>query len=156
MKLYVILDLDGCIADDRWRLSQIDRDADDPYKHYADGCLSDPLINSPIARLADDYEIIIFTARSVVSKKDTLKWLREVAFIEPYVIYMRPEGCKLSSPALKAAYLMRLISRGIKVDRDIAFAVDDRLDVLDMYRTHGLRTLRVDQHTHRIHIGKES
>lgn len=141
MSPYAIFDLDGCLADDRARLVLIDHSQPDPWAAYHAKCNMDRLMNAKLLALAKNYELIIFTARPESARERTQHWLKIVAKVEPRHIFMRPEGCRKSSPELKHEFLLRLFSVNI-APAEIAFAVDDRIDVLDVYAKYGIPAIR--------------
>jgi len=145
MKNYVIFDLDGCIADDRRRLPLIDPAAQDPWAAYHAGCEDDPLMNEHWAALGELFEPIIFTARPESVREKTERWLERNTRFEamPLFIFMRAEGCLMSSPALKESYLKQLFEFGVQ-SHQIILAIDDREDVVAMYRANGLRAALVN------------
>ncbi len=143
MMEYIILDLDGCIADDRRRKPLIDHGAPDPFEAYHSDCHNDPLINKHIIELTAHCKVIIFTARPKTFFGKTCRWLREVAKMNNVEqIFMRPEDCLKSSPELKADFLEKLFRTGIS-PRDILCAFDDREDVLAIYDIYGIPTRKV-------------
>lgn len=149
---YIILDLDGCIADDRRRLSLIDHTLPDPWLYYHQDAINDPLVNTPIAYLGWVYRPIIFTARPEQYRATTQHWLRKTASLSPAHLYMRPQGCQLLSPALKNQFLDQVLTDlGITINH-IFLAVDDRTDVLAIYKQRGLTTMHVTIPHHHNHL----
>ncbi len=141
MKSYVIIDLDGCIADDRRRQPLINPEATDPWATYHAGCDEDPLINEHILELAANHAPVFFTARPDSVRAKTLEWLEKVAGMQGGLLFMRANDCRKTSPDLKASFLEMLFRIGIPA-REIACACDDRDDVLEMYKLHGIRTMK--------------
>lgn len=142
MKRYIILDLDGCLADDRRRLPLIDHSAPDPWEAYHADCENDPLMNHHYASLGRFYDSLVFTARPEAVRAQTLRWLKNVAQIKPKHIFMRPNACRRMSPDLKCSYLKSIFALGI-LPREIALAIDDREDVLEVYEANNISTVLV-------------
>lgn len=142
---YVIFDLDGCIADDRRRLPLINHQAKDPWAAYHADCANDPLINEHYVELANHYKVIVFTARPETVRNQTRYWLKRVANITPAWLFMRAAGgCRISSPELKRQHLEFLLTK-IELPREqIVMALDDREDVLAVYKQYNIRTLKTD------------
>ena len=144
---YVIVDLDGCIADDRHRRALIDPEAADPWAGYHDGCYADRLANGSLLRTieAAGWRLIVFTARPERLRSMTMRWLSWTAKITPHDLFMRqPHQAHLSSPELKSAFLDELFAGGEVILSRVVLVVDDRLDVLAMYRRRGLNALRIE------------
>lgn len=140
---FVILDLDGCIADDRRRRKLIlEETAPNPWTEYHADCEFDPVMNRHILFLGSRFRPIIFTSRPESTRKRTERWLLHSARLRVEKIFMRPDGCRKSSRELKAQFLEDFLASGIRPD-DIAFAVDDREDVLAVYESMGILTLSV-------------
>lgn len=143
MSEYIILDLDGCIADDRRRLSRIDHALSNPWHHYHEDLMNDPLANQPIVELVRDYSVFVFTARPESYYVKTLEWLAKVAHLIPVSVYMRENGCRLRSPELKRTQLLKAMKDYTLTPNDFIVALDDRMDVLLMYELYGINTLHI-------------
>ncbi|MDY3115959.1 MAG: NIF family HAD-type phosphatase [Sutterella sp.] len=128
---YAIFDLDGTLADPSHRMHYLEqRNWNAFYAH----CAEDPEIK-PMAefcrRIADVYEILIFTGRTDVTAEDTVDWL-EKHQIRWSRIFFRKEGDFRKADQLKREWLGML-------DRDrIAFAVDREPSVIEMFRKEGV------------------
>lgn len=143
-KKYIIFDLDGCIADDRRRLPLINMKAEDPWAAYHADCANDPLINHYYISLARGYKVIILTARPEKFRLQTLDWLKRVANINVTWLLMRNDGCFLSSPKIKKMQLEFLL-HDVGIDAgEISMALDDRLDVLQVYKQYKIRTIKTE------------
>lgn len=132
--MIAIIDLDGCISDDRWRRHFIDEAAgnpDDKYKQYHAACGKDTPANLAVVRsLARRYTIVVFTARPIEHKEVTWEWLHKHN-VPAQAMYMRPTGNHMTSVDLKQQMLLQL-------DEHVQFAIDDRSDVLEMYANNGV------------------
>lgn len=143
---YIIVDLDNCISDDGWRINKIKLDEKDPfikYHEYHSLCEQDELKHGSLLR-DPDYRTIIFTARPVKYSRETLNWLQKHG-IRPHLIMMRPNADHNPSVNLKESMLLHIFMIGIKKE-EIGLCVDDRQDIVDMYRKYGLKANRVYIH----------
>lgn len=137
---FIIVDLDGTIADDRHRLHLIDRSAADPYERYHELCLNDAPMNLSILHLCDKLDILpaFVTSRPEKFRKDTTKWLGDIHKLPlESPLIMRPNDNKQSSPQLKHDALNFL---GV---HNILCAFDDRRDVVEMYTRCRVPAIRV-------------
>jgi hypothetical protein len=139
---WAILDLDGCIADDRRRLPLIDPKAPDPWAAYHAGCYEDPLINEPLLTLCCRYSIAFFTGRPSIWRAHTNGWLQNVVKFRPYLLFMRSPGCLLPSPELKERMLLQLTRHVRSPSLMVRVAADDRDDVLLMYQSYGIEVIK--------------
>jgi len=142
MTRYIIFDLDGCIADDRERLSLIDHSQPDPWAKYHEGCYSDPLINKTWVRMGRFIcTPIVFTARPECVREQTASWLRDVARLDVKWLFMRPDGDNHTpSVELKERFLLHCFNRHGIGPESISMALDDRIDVLAMYKEYTILT----------------
>lgn len=135
-----IVDLDNCISDDQWRLSFINplcEQPNDRYWKYHERCDLDLHENrSIINRLQAYYKLIIFTSRPEIVRKKTERWLARYSIPNEYV-FMRPDDNHMPSVELK-----RLMLSLLPADYAPVTAIDDRRDVLDMYRDNGIRDVQ--------------
>lgn len=129
-----IVDLDGCISDDRWRRGLIRPPDYDAY-HQLSGF--DAACNRDIF-LCKDYEIAIFTARPFFYRTLTREWLKRQGVPFRW-LYMRHDGVLDHSAILKDAFLRHFL-RNHKKGGQIVAAFDDRADVLKMYAKYGIPT----------------
>lgn len=135
-KQYIILDLDNTIADDGWRISEIDWSCEDPtqrYHRYHSLSRQDNLGNEDL--LATGLRPIIFTARPVDYRSITMEWLTKHK-IFPEALIMRNKGDHRHSVQLKREMLHWLPEFYDIPWSAIKCAVDDRQDVVDMFRKH--------------------
>lgn len=128
----VIFDLDGCLGDDNWRmkwLEEMDLDG------YHSRCGHDLPMNKGILERHAGKPKFFITGRPEKFKSITMEWITEELGIKTPSVFMRPNDCKDSTPTFKYKIAKRLLSHGW----DIAFAFDDREDVLGAYRLAGVR-----------------
>ncbi len=151
---YIIFDLDNCLSNDAWRIPKIDWSQSDPGKRYADYhsfCELDTPGNVASYRSVCELHSakpIFFTARPVIVRKQTMRWLMNHLFRyndEPPILIMRNNDDHRSSVALKRSMLGMLVEYG--VDRgDVVCAFDDRQDIVDMYRLEGVFAMLLKIH----------
>jgi len=128
-----IVDLDGCIADDRWRRELIQPTGKDKFHEYhAVSHLDFPVnINEIVAP-----EVIVLTGRPVAYREQTLAWLGETAYVRPLHIIMRNNGDYSNAVILKERMVRGLLdwnSYGIAQEW-LTLAIDDRADIVEMYQ----------------------
>lgn len=99
--------------------------------------------NRPITHLARcmfdlNHHIIVLSGRDAVCRPETTKWLRlnNVRFHE---LHMRPEGDNRRDSIVKK----ELYDKHIKGKHNVLFVVDDRDQVVKMWRELGLTCLQV-------------
>ena len=85
------------------------------------------------------YDLQIVTGRNEAFRKITETWLtwNEIPFNR---VLMRADKDNRPDNVIKSEILEKLRAEG----RDIAFAVDDRQQVVDMWRTNGVLCLQCD------------
>lgn len=148
MSYYKILDLDGCISDDAWRIEHISLTDPDPFRRYHayhqraawDVVRNHDLFSDPSAAY------LILTARPVFYRGMTQEWLRR-AGIPVHALLMRNNDDHRPSPELKRAQLAWLPEYGVSL-AEIVAAYDDREDVVSVYREAGLMAHRRAIHNH--------
>lgn len=123
-----IVDLDGTISDDRWRLPLIDHTADDPWAAYHAVCGEDALIHAEILETA--HPILVITSRPRSVRRQTEDWLARHGIV-PMAIYMRPNMCDWASAVLKPRLLWMALR---DYDVEIECIYDNEPLVIDGYR----------------------
>lgn len=139
----VIFDIDGTLADIRHRRPFLDGERPD-WKRF-NAAMGDDLPNAPIVSLyrslwnSGDYDLQIVTGRNEASRKVTETWLtwNDIPFNR---VTMRADGDFRRDDVVKSEILDRFLAEG----RDIAFTVDDRQQVVDMWRARGVTCLQCD------------
>ncbi len=139
----VIFDIDGTLADIRHRRHFLDGERPD-WKRF-NGAMGEDTPNAPIVLLyrtlweAGQYDLQIVTGRNEAFRKVTETWLtwNEISFNR---VSMRADGDYRRDDIFKSEILDRFIAEG----RDIAFTVDDRQQVVDMWRARGVTCLQCD------------
>jgi hypothetical protein len=131
-----IVDLDNCLSDDRWRRPFIDKKLPlaQRYDEYHKGMLLDSPANVDQIRRNDD--IVVITGRPVSYHKWTLSWIQTKLWIQPLHLIMRNNNDYRNAVEVKADALTWLFDRnmyGIRL-ADVVDAIDDRLDIIEMYK----------------------
>lgn len=135
----IILDLDGCISNDAWRIPSINwqkQDPNDRYHDYHSLAPWDELGNRDLIDGHDD-QITILTARPVSFRAATVEWLKrnDVPFRH---LIMRNIDDHRPSVKLKETQLAWLRSHYGVPFTFIKAAYDDRPEVVEMYRSKGI------------------
>jgi hypothetical protein len=145
MKPFAIIDLDNCVFDDYWRLELIDLSkpiVNDRYIAYHNECHRDnpgQVQLMYVRHLAKSYDLLIFTSRPEFVREKTKASLSKWG-IPYYALYMRADDDHNPSVEVKRNFLRKATSdalAGTSLDR-IEMAIDDRQDILDMYREEGV------------------
>jgi len=126
----IIVDLDNCISDDEWRMNLIDEE--NKYDSYHAACIDDKPDNLNI--LKGTKYIVIFTSRPEAYRQQTKNWLIKYN-IKYDLLIMRPTGNHMKSVDLKRFLLHKIFEQGTK---EISCAYDDRMDVVEMYKSEGI------------------
>lgn len=140
----VIFDIDGTLADVTHRRHFIT----DGKKNWTqfNARMGDDVVNSAVVELyhtlweSRKYDIIIVTGRSEEFRKVTEQWLtwNHIPFNR---LMMRKARDNRRDSIVKQDILNELKSEGKK----IVFAVDDRQQVVDMWRRNGITCLQCDE-----------
>lgn len=101
-------------------------------------------VNKPVADIVQTYgiqgvKIIILTGRDGVCEKATKEWLEKHSIFYDY-FYIRPKDNTEKDIIIKR----RIFEKHIKDKFNILFALDDRDQVVEMWRSLGLTCLQVD------------
>lgn len=138
--MLIAFDLDGTLADLTHRLHFIEKSPKDWDGFFA-ACADDKPIYEVIAMLkaafVADHRIEIWSGRSDVVRKETEKWLNLYGI--PYeLLRMRKAGDHREDKEVKGEWLDAL---SISRKPDLAF--DDRNQVVEMWRSRGVRCCQV-------------
>lgn len=133
----VLFDIDGTLADIEHRRHLVDCQKPN-WAEFFDLMGSDS-VNEPVAELykelwqSNKYECILLSGRPEKYRKITEQWLvwNEIPFKR---LLMRKDKDNRADHIIKEEVLNALISEG----KRIAFVVDDRQSVVDMWRRNGL------------------
>lgn len=83
-------------------------------------------------------EIIFMSGRDEVCRPETTQWLKDQGFYSP-ILFMRPEGDTRKDSIVK----LELFDKHIRHNYDVQFVLDDRNQVVEMWRGLGLTCLQV-------------
>lgn len=137
IKKTIFFDIDGTLADIEHRRKYLNQNRPDWRRFNA--AMGDDKPNNDVVNLyhsllkSGDYDIIIVTGRSEKFRPVTETWFawHEIPFSR---ILMRADGDNRPDHIIKEEILDALIAEG----REIAFTVDDRNQVVDMWRRRGI------------------
>lgn len=140
MNQYIIVDLDNCIANDAWRIPRINWQKSNPMDRYHDyHSLSgfDEVGNTDIFAAHPECKVVVFTARPVAYHAVTEEWLRRKGVPYEFIV-MRNNNDHRHSLELKRS-MLKWMPEVYEISLpQIAAAYDDRPDVVEMYKAHGI------------------
>lgn len=136
-----MVDLDGVLADSRWRahlLNDSNPDVEERYHNYHYYCGFDSVLHENIRTIRryvpDGFsKVIITTARPISVSKQTQRWL-DLHGIRPLNLLMRAVGDRRSSAELKVAMLGHIQS----LVGPVHWAFDDRKDIVEALSRYGV------------------
>src|SRR6266850_2585557 len=134
-----IFDIDGTIADLSHRLHFI-QNKPAKWKEFFLACKDDTPIEDVVLVLkaleAGGSRIILVTGRSDIARRETIEWF--IDFGIPFdELYMRKDGDHREDYIVKSELLDKVL--GNHPGREIDAVFEDRQQVVDMYRSRGLR-----------------
>lgn len=130
LRTAIICDIDGTLA------HMTDRSPYDWSRVYQDEV--DPIIRKLLDTIKYKYFIILTSGRDEICREETNKWLRENDV--PYgMLLMRPEGDIRKDSIVKR----ELFEKYVRPYYNIEFVLDDRNQVVEMWRSLGLKCLQV-------------
>jgi predicted kinase len=86
-----------------------------------------------------DVEVIFMSGRDEVCRAETTDWLAQLGFVGRK-LFMRPQGDKRRDSVVK----LELFDEHIRHNYDVQFVLDDRDQVVEMWRSLGLTCLQVN------------
>lgn len=101
----------------------------------------DPIIKNLLNAVKDKYSIILVSGRDEVCRGETEKWLRENGIPHHAVLFMRGENDNRKDTVIKR----ELFENYIRYHYNVEFVLDDRNQVVDMWRSLGLKCLQVQE-----------
>lgn len=139
----IIFDIDGTLADIKHRRPFLEQEKPD-WAAFNDA-MGDDTPNTPIVTLyrtlwdSGQYDIILTSGRSESDRKITEQWLawNDIPFGR---LEMRKDKDNRADYIIKQEIFDMLLSEG----KEILFAVDDRQQVVDMWRKNGIACLQCD------------
>ena len=148
MKNFIIFDIDGTLADISQRLHFIQGEKKDWESFYGAMDKDQPIYEMALllrvllfTTLTDtEYEVVFVTGRPEKYREKTMKWLSNISRIENLNerLFMRKDGDHRQDYVVKREIVEKLKERG-----PIRMAFEDRDQVVQMYRSLGIRCLQV-------------
>jgi hypothetical protein len=140
----IIIDLDGTLADVRHRLHHIQGKGRKDWDRFFLGMPDDPVnvwcLELMKAMAKEGFEIAIVSGRPADYADQVKAWLER--FQVPYHrLFLRGSGDRRLDTVVKREILHRAFDKN-----DILFVVDDRTEVVAMWRSEGLVCLQCDPH----------
>jgi hypothetical protein len=135
----VIVDIDGTLADVQHRLHHLKGPGKTNWgKFFRDAHKDEPveIVARWVNNLAPEYTAILITGRPEECRKDTEAWLAKHG-IRYRKLHMRSTGDHRPDTIVKKE-LLEKVGPG-----RVAFVIDDRPPVCDMYRECGMRVFQV-------------
>lgn len=130
LRTAILCDIDGTLA------HMTDRSPYDWSRVYQDEV--DPIIRKLLDTIKYKYFIILTSGRDEICREETNKWLRENDV--PYgMLLMRPEGDIRKDSIIKR----EIFETHIRPYYNVEFVLDDRNQVVEMWRSLGLKCLQV-------------
>ena len=156
MKNVIVCDLDGTLADCEHRVHHVQRVGSNGLKRKPDwdafyAGVKDDKVNQAVGDMLEmmrigageccfEYEFIFCSGRPERCRADTIKWLMDVACFHPhqYTLLMRKDG------DFRADYIIKQEILDAHIDKErVLFVLDDRQQVVDMWRRNGLTCFQV-------------
>lgn len=136
----IIIDLDGTLCNNEHRKHFIEGDKKD-FDAFNVACTGDTR-NEWCYRLAfnmsESYEILLVSGREDKYIEETRTWLNKNFKYIGYTLYMRKAGDYRKDSEIKE----EIYKQQIEPRFDVLFCVDDRQQVVDMWRSIGLTCLQ--------------
>jgi FMN phosphatase YigB (HAD superfamily) len=144
----VIFDLDGTLADSHHRLMPKEwwTTCTDAERTWWNARGASDIVIQPVADLFQamghaGYYRIILTARDQASREPTKDWLRRHHLLPEYLL-LRPDSWKQQSGSRDPEMKREVYLERIQPFYDVAFVVEDRTCVVEMWRALGLTCLQ--------------
>ena len=148
MKSFIIFDIDGTLADITHRLHFIQGEKKDWEGFYGAMDKDQPIYEIALllrllifTTMTDtEYKVIFVTGRPEKYREKTMKWLDNIVHIENLNerLFMRKDGDYRQDYVVKREIVEKLREQG-----SIRMAFEDRNQVVQMYRSLGIRCLQV-------------
>lgn len=147
MVKYVVVDLDGTVADCTHRLHFINGETKD-WKGFYEACKDDKPIASMIdmVRALNEryYNVIFLTGRSELARNVTQEWLQVNNLWYYDDLIMRPLKDYRQDSVVKLEMLNNYIRTNLNDDKEaIGFILEDRATVVKSFRDAGFKVLQV-------------
>jgi predicted kinase len=126
----VIVDMDGTMSQLNGR---------DPYNPA--GCINDPEVWQVVKTVqmwhSEGYDIMVTSARDDRGRADTIKWLQDHE-VPVGKLYLREFGDQRKDAIVKGEFLNEILKT-----HNVILALDDRDQVVDLWRKRGIRCFQV-------------
>ena len=147
MKDIIVCDLDGtlCNIDHRTHFVQVAQGERKDWDSFFNGVPNDT-VNEPVLEVLDrfrfaldefEFEIVFCSGRPERCRADTEAWLKQHGF-NHYALWMREDGDFRRDDIVK----QEILDKYLEKDR-VLFVLDDRDQVVDMWRRNGLTCFQV-------------
>lgn len=143
--MFIIVDIDGTIADCSHRLHYIKGEKKDWNSFFKAAGKDKPIKNvlTIINNLGFDYNLLFITGRSTICKEETKFWLGEHILHNGYTLLMRKEGDFRPDDEVKPELLNDFLERS-KLNKDVILMVfEDRNIMVKKWREMGLTVAQV-------------
>jgi hypothetical protein len=151
MKDVIVCDLDGTLANCEHRVHHVQKTDGNGLKRKPDwdafyAGVKDDTVNDAVIHVLDKfmfyetaiYSIIFCTGRPERCRADTEAWIKDMCHIYGFTLLMRKDGDFRADHVVKQEILDKYIDK----DR-VLFVLDDRQQVVDMWRRNGLTCFQV-------------
>jgi len=147
MKKAIIVDLDGTLCNIDHRKKYIDGSlGKKDWDKFYEGCGEDE-VNEwckdiiQALHVCGECSILYITGRPDMIKDETQYWLDKHTHLDNFSLYMRKTN------DFRQDYIVKkeLYEKHVKGKFDVLFAIDDRQQVVDMWREQGLVCLQCDK-----------
>lgn len=142
MKPAIICDLDGTLCDTTWRQHLVTQKPK-KWKEFFAGIPNDPphkhIMDLVKLYYNNGYEILFITGRDESFRKITEEWLEKHVYYISYKLFMRDIDDKRHDYEIK----LEIYNTDVKPHYEVSFALEDRTQVVEMYRSIGVPCLQV-------------
>ena len=132
----IIVDMDNCISDDKWRIPLIHWSNPNKFLRYHPYHMAAPGDQFCNRHLFDGRPVTIITSRPIMYKWLTVMWLDYHKIAYKFLFMRQVEDANLTSAEVKRKALRNLTR--VWPLKDISIAYDDRPDVIEMYKMEGV------------------
>lgn len=137
----VICDLDGTLANIDHRLHYLEKkDWAGFFAAVKDDTPNQWCVDLLLALRKAGYEIIYVSGRNATARSATAQWLHNISLDLVSTVYMRDEKDRRPDFELKE----EIYEKHLK-EKDILFVIEDRSQVVKMWRSKGLTVLQCDE-----------
>lgn len=140
----VVVDIDGTLAKVGERLKYLQQKSPD-WDAFYNSCFDDEPITEVVdlvKNLAGIYHIIYCTGRREQVRDITYEWLEKHSLPDGHLL-MRPNGDTRHDTSVKPAILFSFLEKHDREKGDIAFILEDRCRVVELWRSLGIKCLQV-------------